>query len=188
MVRKYSYEFKKYLVTLLSSGKVSACKLSIMYDIPKGVLCTIYNKYKKIGDESLKHIYTRNNYSREFKEKVLEYKSANNLSYEQTALQFNIPSCSVIYDWHKQYCKIQEFNMAEKKEKISNPIRSKNNRKPTATPLISEDSEEVQLLKKRITELERELYITSAENAYLKKLDALMQEKKLKAEERRRKQ
>lgn len=41
----------------------------------------------------------------------------------------------------------------------------------------AEYSEEVRQLKERISELEKELYYKSAENAYLKKLEALMQEK-----------
>lgn len=42
------------------------------------------------------------------------------------------------------------------------------------------DSEEVRQLKERISELEQELYYQSALTAYLKKLEALMQEKRQK--------
>ena len=87
MVRKYSYEFKKYLVTLLESGLISANELARRHNIHKGVVCKIYNRYKQFGDESLQHTYTRNKYSREFKLNVLKYKAENNLSYEQKQIK-----------------------------------------------------------------------------------------------------
>ena len=45
MVRKYSYEFKKYLVTLLESGLISANELARRHNIHKGVVCKIYNRF-----------------------------------------------------------------------------------------------------------------------------------------------
>ena len=182
MVRKYSYEFKKYLVTLLESGLISANELARRHNIHKGVVCKIYNRYKQFGDESLQHTYTRNKYSREFKLNVLKYKAENNLSYEQTALHFNIPSVSAIHDWHKLCCEFREVNMVERNQ--TNIKAIKDTIKLVNT---SEESEEVKQLKARIAELEKELYYKSAENAYLKKLDALMQEKKQKAQEKKRK-
>ena len=182
MVRKYSYEFKKYLVTLLESGLISANELARRHNIHKGVVCKIYNRYKQFGDESLQHTYTRNKYSREFKLNVLKYKAENNLSYEQTALHFNIPSVSAIHDWHKLCCEFREVNMVKRNQ--TNIKAIKDTIKLVNT---SEESEEVKQLKARIAELEKELYYKSAENAYLKKLDALMQEKKQKAQEKKRK-
>ncbi len=67
MARKYSYEFKKYLVTILESGIMSASELSIHCKIHKGVICNIYNKYKHSGESSLYHTFIRNEYSRAFK-------------------------------------------------------------------------------------------------------------------------
>lgn len=188
MVRKYSYEFKKYLVTLLESGLISANELARRHNIHKGVVCKIYNRYKQFGDKSLQHTYTRNKYSREFKLNVLKYKAENNLSYEQTALHFNIPSVSAIHDWHKLCCEIMEVNMVERNQ--TNKTNKKNIKAIKDTIKLvntSEESEEVKQLKERIAELEKELYYKSAENAYLKKLDALMQEKKQKAQEKKRK-
>lgn len=185
MVRKYSYEFKKYLVTLLESGLISASELAKRHNIHKGVVCKIYNRYKQFGDNSLQHTYTRNEYSREFKLNVLKYKAENNLSYEQTALHFNIPSVSAIHDWHKLCCEFMEVNMVER-----NQINKKNIKaiKDTINQVNTlEESEEIKQLKERIAELEKELYYKSAENAYLKKLDALMQEKNQKAQEKKRK-
>ena len=154
MVRKYSYEFKKYLVTLLESGLISANELA-------------------------------RRHSREFKLNVLKYKAENNLSYEQTALHFNIPSVSAIHDWHKLCCEFREVNMVERNQTNKTNIKAiKDTIKLVNT---SEESEEVKQLKARIAELEKELYYKSAENAYLKKLDALMQEKKQKAQEKKRK-
>ena len=113
---------------------------------------------------------------------MLKYKAENNLSYEQTALHFNIPSVSAIHDWHKLCCEFREVNMVKRNQ--TNIKAIKDTIKLVNT---SEESEEVKQLKARIAELEKELYYKSAENAYLKKLDALMQEKKQKAQEKKRK-
>ncbi len=67
MARKYSYEFKKYLVTVLENGIMSASELSRRCKIHKGVICNIYNRYKHSGESSLHHSFTRNEYSRAFK-------------------------------------------------------------------------------------------------------------------------
>ena len=98
---------------------------------------------------------------------------------------FNIPSVSAIHDWHKLCCEIMEVNMVERNQTNKTNIKAiKDTIKLVNT---SEESEEVKQLKARIAELEKELYYKSAENAYLKKLDALMQEKKQKAQEKKRK-
>ena len=119
MARKYSYEFKKYLVTILENGIMSVSELSRCCKIHKGVICNIYNRYKHSGESSLHHIFTRNEYSRDFKLNVLTYKVSNNLSYEQTALHFNIPSASVIYDWHNFCCNYNGDNMSYKSRIIN---------------------------------------------------------------------
>ncbi len=67
MARKYSYEFKKYLVTVIENGIMSASELSRRCKIHKGVICNIYNRYKHSGESSLHHSFTRNEYSRAFK-------------------------------------------------------------------------------------------------------------------------
>ncbi len=46
MERKYSYEFKKFIVTVLEQRIMSACELSRQLEIHKGVICKLYNKYK----------------------------------------------------------------------------------------------------------------------------------------------
>ena len=49
MERKYSYELKKYIVTVLENGIMSASELSRQLKIHKGVICRLYNKYKHQG-------------------------------------------------------------------------------------------------------------------------------------------
>ncbi len=67
MVRKYSYEFKKFVVTVLESGIMSASELSRHCKIHKGVICNIYNRYKHSGESSLHYTFTCNEYIRAFK-------------------------------------------------------------------------------------------------------------------------
>ncbi|WP_242349420.1 hypothetical protein [Mucispirillum schaedleri] len=112
---------------------------------------------------------------------MLKYKLENNLTYEQTSLHFNIPSSSVIYDWNKFCSKFIGDNMSD--NNIPNSKKSKRSNSTDIKVTKSEYSEEVRQLKERISELEKELYYKSAENAYLKKLEALMQEKQEKRQQ-----
>ena len=118
MVRKYSYEFKKFIVTVLESGIMSACELSRCLKIHKVVICRMYNKYKCLGAEGLKYTYTCKKHTIEFKIQVLKYKLENNLTYKQTALHFNIPLYTAIYDWNKFCSKFIGDNMSNKKSQI----------------------------------------------------------------------
>ena len=174
MVRKYSYELKKFIVTVLEIGLMSASELSRHLKIHKGVICKIYNRYKSLGDESLKYSYTRNNYPIDFKLKVLKYKSLNNLSYEETALHFNIPSPTAIYDWNNLCISLVGESMSSNKKASDKKVKAAKYIDSKEATL--ETSEEILHLKQRISELEKELYYKSAENAYLKKRRALMQE------------
>lgn len=182
MERKYSYELKKYIVTVLENGIMSASELSRQLKIHKGVICRLYNKYKHQGESSLHYSYTRNEYSSEFKLKVLKYKLDNNLSYDKTALYFNIPSGSAIYDWYKSSIKDKEEIMPIKKHSNSN--KETNIKDKEFQAVNPEEQSELEYLRQRVSELETKLLYSSAEIAYLKKLDALMQEKQLKQQKK----
>ena len=182
MERKYSYELKKFIVTVLENGIMSASELSRQLKIHKGVICRLYNKYKHQGESSLHYSYTRNEYSSEFKLKVLKYKLDNNLSYDKTALYFNIPSGSAIYDWYKSSIKDKEEIMPIKKHSNSN--KETNIKDKEFQAVNPEELSELEYLRQRVSELETKLLYSSAEIAYLKKLDALMQEKQLKQQKK----
>lgn len=126
MVRKYSYDFKMYLVRAVRYDGRTILSLSKEHKIPRNTIYTILNKYRINGSSSLKHTYTRNDYSREFKLSVLYYKLTNNLTYEQTALHFDIPSPSVIHSWYKLY-----------KDELENNNIVTNNTNKTITNIIA---------------------------------------------------
>lgn len=156
MVRNYSYELKKFIVTVLEIGLMSASELSRHLKIHKGVICKIYNRYKSLGDESLKYSYTRNNYPIDVKLKVLKYKSLNNLSYEETALHFNIPSPTSIYDWNNLCISLVGESMLSNKKASDKKVKTSKYIESKETTL--ETSDEILHLKQRISELEKELY------------------------------
>lgn len=165
MATKYSYELKKHLVSILEKKEMSATALSKKYNIHKGIICKLHNRYKVIGDAALQSTHTRNNYSSDFKLEVLRYRVENNLSYESTALHFNIPSVSVICDWNKSYEALLLDNDMAKKNKDNVNRR-----------LSNEEVQELEHLRKVVK-------YQAAEIAYLKKLEALIQsrqEKKIK--------
>ena len=129
------------------------------------------NRYKEHGVSGI-HKNSLSSYSGEFKMKVLEYMYANQLSYLATANHFNLGNHKIVQNW-EQILKEkgpQYFNI-EMRGKI------KRMRKNRATPKTKNISREKELLN--------EIKQLQMENEYLKKLDALVQER-IKRENRKK--
>ena len=160
---KYSYEFKlevvKYCVEKHHSAKDAAKHFLIpaYSTIEKWV-----GKYNQHGIKGLlKNLKT--SYSGEFKQNVVEYMHKNHLSAKQTAIYFNLGSIDQATRWERIYYeegpqglykerrgKIKDMNFKSKKNQLSKEVEE---------DLIAEN----QRLR--------------MENEYLKKLNALVQER-----------
>ena len=123
--------------------------------------------YEAFGVEglTLKH----GTYSGEFKQHVVEYMHENHLSIFETSVLFGIPSKTTVGKWEHKYCEegpqaLHGENRGRKKNMTSNkPKEQKKNKEK----MNNESQEDL------IAEIER----LRMENAYLKKLNALVQER-----------
>ena len=100
--RKYSNEFRlkiisEYLSSQFGGFKRIGKKYGIHHSIVKGWV----HRYELHGAEGL--FKTSGSYSSEFKIYVIEYMHANNMSLNETAHHFCIPSTSTVAKWERQY-------------------------------------------------------------------------------------
>ena len=159
---KYSNEFKLKVVEYCINehhGYLSAAKhfnIKSDYTVLKWV-----RKYKEHGAEGLIRNYHR--YDGEFKQNVIEYMHNNHLSLMEACVKFNIGNHSVISEWERIYYEKGPQALYENKcgkpRKMSSKPRKKKLSKDNEKDLIAE----IQQLR--------------MENEYLKKLNALVQER-----------
>ena len=159
---KYSNEQKlevvlgvleKGLSHQLSASLIGACKV----DAQKWV-----KLYQEHGVEGL--MIKKGRYTGQFKISVIEYMHTNHLSIRETAAKFGIPSHTTVGGWERVYYEegreaLYRDNRGRKKMSIDRKARKTKISKKVEEDLIAEN----QRLK--------------MENAYLKKLNALVQER-----------
>jgi len=163
----YSLELKlevvKYVLEENHTRKEAADKYGVTsYPIEKWI-----NLYCQHGEKGLK---SRNNWNRqhnftgEFKLNVLKYMERNHLSYTQTAAVFCI-DLATVSKWAKLYR--EEGTQALFRKRITMSSDEKTNNKKNKKEYSPSDIKQLQ-------EENRRLHM---ENDYLKKLNALVQEK-----------
>ena len=161
--KMYSTELKLEIVQRYLQGNIGMRQLAEEYHIgtKSDVRKWIY-AYKEHGLSGL--CTTHGTYSGDFKISVVEYMHDTGASLSQTAAHFNIPSRSSITKWERIYFEegkealYEERRGRESKMGTKRPQRSKNNINANEDLLA-----EVQRLR--------------MENEYLKKLNALIQER-----------
>ena len=152
-MKKYTIEFKLKLIKECIEGNHATTEIAPKYGVAEIHLRRWVKLYKLHGIEGLEHKCKK--YDRKFKEKVLKYMKDNQLSFLETAMIFNIPKDTTVGYWYKQYQNRELFK----------PMKE-------VTMNKSENPE-----KKNLKELQKENEKLRAENAYLKKLQALVQER-----------
>ena len=160
--KKYSTELKLEIVQRYLTGKVSLGQLSIEYNIAKCDIRKWRDAYLEHGVKGL--CTTHGTYSGDFKVSVVEYMHNTGTSVSKTAAHFNIPSKTIIFQWERIY--YEEGKEALYEERRGRAIKMGTNqpRKPKKNLETNEDLlAEVQRLR--------------MENEYLKKLNALVQER-----------
>ena len=160
---KYSLEFKLKIIQEMEETGYRAVLIGMKYGINQSIIALWYRKYQSSGVEGLtvKH----GNYSGEFKESVLEYMKQNHLSLRETALYFKIPDVSVIMKWRNLAEKEGRSSLYEERRGRHTPMTPK--KKKTDKPL---DPNSIEALLEENEQLRME-------NAYLKKLNALVQQR-----------
>ena len=159
---KYSYEEKLAAVELIVNENSSTYEAAKVSGIPRTPIQRWVERYKQFGPEGLR--IKHGSYGGAFKVSVIEYMHKNHLSLSQTAAKFGIPSDSTVGKWERIYYEkgpqgLYQDNRGRKPKMSLDKPRKKKLSKETEEDLIAE----VQRLR--------------MENEYLKKLQALVQER-----------
>jgi transposase len=161
--RKHSAEFRLQVVREHQQGH-SIRSLSKTWNLSPSLVTKWIDHHDISGAKGLlpkRYLY----YTKEFKLKVVKAYKDKGLSLRSCCLQFNIPTQSTIVSWARQYEQLGLDGLREQKGRPTTMNKDKPVSKKKAEPLT------------RLQELERENLYLRAENDFLKKLDALTQEK-----------
>lgn len=158
---KHSYEERLAAVNLVIQEELSFCEASRISGITRKLIQRWVSRYKQFGPEGL--LLKHGTYDGAFKVSVVEYMHDNHLSLFQTAVKFGIPTESTVSKWERIYYEegpqgLYEDHRGRKSQMSSDKPKKKMNQQ-TEEDLIAE----VQRLR--------------MENEYLKKLQALVQER-----------
>lgn len=154
---KYSYEKKLSAVLSVIDRHESVLSVARLLGVSETPLRRWLASYNKFGAEGLRMKPDR--YSGEFKSSVISYMNGNHLSLTQTATKFSIPCVSTVSRWESIYrIKGAAGLYLENRGKMKKTI------KKTTKKLQPEDL---------ISEVER----LRAENAYLKKVQTLVEKR-----------
>ena len=157
---KYSKELRIEAIKQLLEGKpleTTARELGISSKVLYSWRC----RYEAGGYDQLLH--TRKHYTAVFKLEAVVYRRENGLSYSQAAADMRIPNEGTLYAWEKIY-EEQGADGLQDTRKGRPPTMPKQEKKPQQ-PMTREQ------------ELEAEVAYLKMENAYLKKLKALVEER-----------
>ena len=159
---KYSNEFKLRVVEY-SLNEHHGCIDTARHFNIKGDYTVLkwVRKYKEHGISGL--IKNNQRYDGEFKKNVIEYMHNNHLSLMETSIKFNLGNHNIVGKWERIYYEegpqaLYEERRGRRKNMSSKPRKKK----------LSEDTE-----KDLIAEVQQ----LRMENEYLKKLNALVQER-----------
>ena len=163
---KYTEEIKLRVVRQYLDGQIGYHRLSAQSGIPAPVIRRWVDAYRLHGDEAFHR--RREHYSPEHKLSVLQHMWDNALSHTQVAAVFNVRNISSIAAWERRY---QDGGV----QALDRPrgLPSTVMRAPTSKPDPSVDDD-----KRSREDLLKELEYLRMENAYLKKVEALVQAKK----------
>lgn len=160
---KFSAEEKLKVVLRYLNGNETARSIAREIGVMHRSLLTWVKQYEHNGEEAFVKQYT--NYTAQFKLDVLNFMIENGTSLNETAAIFHIAAPSTIHVWRKQF-QTKGFDALQSKKK-GRPSMKRDSNKQLKQALVEGSTE---VLQARIKQLEME-------NEYLKKLNALVQNK-----------
>lgn len=157
--RKFTPEFRlKAVKEYLKVGSIRGVARS--FGIGKSLLELWVTHYRQNGKAGLTK-GARREHSREFKEHVVQVYENSGLSLRECCLRYKIPTITSLSLWVSQF----GTNATKRPKERRSPMKQKRTSKKQAGPLTREQ------------ELENQVLYLRAENALLKKLDALIRQK-----------
>jgi transposase len=161
---KYDYKFRLYCVEAVLKKRLSKTEVCKNEGIRKSNLTLWIAFYNAYGKNGLKARQARS-YDTQFKLNVIKTINQENLSLDETCVKFNIPSYATIINWQKAF----------KIDGVHGLVSKKRGRPPTMKEPIKRKTKKASKPLTREEELLKELAYLRAENALLKKLQALVQ-------------
>ena len=159
---RYNLDFKIKIIAYYKQGHTGLATGKKFAVNPQFVRKWV-KQYQSGGIEAIRPKTSKAVYSADFKHQVLTTMLKQGLSQPETALKFNISSPALISHWHKAYRQYGMSGLTPKRQ----------GRGAMTKPVITNKPDD----DKTPAELKRELAYLRAENAYLKKLDALLRER-----------
>lgn len=160
---KYSSEFKLKVVNYYLNNNCSWQYVADKFDIPAWTSIRKWvRKYEEHGSKGLVK-NQKASYSGEFKQNVVEYMHANHLSCQETSYHFNLGNMDIVNKWERIYYEEGPQGLYKERRGRNKKMSSKPRKKKLSKENEENLIEEVQRLR--------------MENAYLKKLQALVQER-----------
>lgn len=157
---KFSKEFRLKLVNEVDQGN-SLNFVARKYGIGRSTLNQWYANYSHGGVEQL--VSTHQHYTKEFKIYAIEYRWQYDLSYKVAAAELKIPTGTLLHQWEKRYL-----------ESGASGLLTTRKGRP---PKMPKKPEKPKRDLTREEQLEEEIAQLRMENAYLKKLNALVKER-----------
>lgn len=160
---KYTSEFKlKVIQDYLSCKYGGYVCIAKKFDIPAIVTIQKWvKKYQKHGTKGL--LKNQIKYDGLFKKNVIEYMHENHLSLYETAIHFNLAGANIVGKWERIYYEEGPHALFEERRGRRKSMSTKPSKNKLSKNIEEDLIEEVQRLR--------------MENAYLKKLQALVQER-----------
>ena len=158
---KYSKEFKLNIVKYYLSHDYGYMKVAKQFNISYEDLRKWVKKYQEHGLEGL--LKNRRTYDGNFKQYVVEFMHNNHLSLAETCIHFNLGNHNIVGKWERIYYEEGPQGLYIERRGRSRKMSSKPKKKK-----ISKENEE---------DLIEEVQRLRMENEYLKKLNALVQER-----------
>lgn len=190
---KISYEQKISAVELVASG-VNIQEASRRSGISKTYLRQLWLRYRN-GDNLRSREKTQQTYNDEFKLMVLETMRRDRLSYQETAVRFHIVNISIIHAWRVKFASEGPDRRQPQKKgrrlpmscyqtpfcELPTPQEDKTSNGNTSPPNVPRRTSPQELPadeQSRLRQLEEENAELRMENDYLKKLSALILQRK----------
>lgn len=157
---KFSHELRAKVIKARLEGK-SVDMLAKEFGVGETSIKGWCTRYEAGGTKQMLSVNRR--YTPEFKKKVIEYRWEHGLSLRQVATQFKIPNNCTVYEWERRYLTRGKSGLLSKKRGRPRKMPKKPKKEKNLTRLEQLEAENAQL---------------RMEIEFLKKLDALVQQRK----------
>ena len=165
---KLTLEDKIKIIELREKG-IGYGTIAKLFKVKDSVIAMIWYRYEKHGIEGIKHPPKNRKYSAELKLEIIN-RVFQGESKSSLATEYNLPNNGTIVSWMKKYEELGYNGLEGKQGRPRGRPKIMTKEEKKNTPLIKNERDEFNELKKKLEYLEME-------NAYLKKLDALVMER-----------